>query len=211
MHLEQILDLRVREVLAHIQNRITSDTTYFGIPALKNPGDAWVYQEIMHERRPDVVIEIGVHHGGGALRLAHTCDLLGHGHLIGIDISLDLVHEAVRQHPRITLVEQDALAAFPRVSSMIAPGSRVLIIEDSSHTYENTLGVLRAYSALLQAGDYFIVEDGICWHGLELGPNPGPYEAVEQFVRENRQFAIDRSREKFLITWNPRGFLVKVD
>ena len=52
-----------------------------------------------------------------------------------------------------------------------------------------------------------IVEDGICYHGLETGPRPGPYEAIETFVRENTAFAIDRRRESFLVTWNPNGFL----
>jgi hypothetical protein len=32
---------------------------------------------------------------------------------------------------------------------------------------------------------------------------------VETFVAENNAFVIDRSREKFLITWNP-GYLKKV-
>lgn len=210
MAMEHALDLPLRDLLKLMQERITTDTTYFGVKAMKCPEDAWVYQEIMCERRPDVVIEIGVNHGGGALRLAHTCDLLDHGRVIAIDISLDLVHEKVRRHPRITLIEQDAQAALAQVSALVAPGERVLVIEDSAHTYANTLGVLRAYSDLLQVGDYFIVEDSICWHGLELGPRPGPFEAIEQFVSENRDFAIDRSREKFLITWNPKGYLLKV-
>jgi cephalosporin hydroxylase len=209
--MEQALDLPLREVLKRMQDAIMTQTTYFGVTALKNPGDAWVYQEIMFERRPDVVIEFGVNHGGGALRLAHSCDLLQHGRVIGIDISLDKVPELVRSHPRITLLEMDALAAFAEVRARVLPGERVLAIEDSSHTYDNTLGVLRAYEDLLQVGDYFIVEDSICWHGLEVGPRPGPFEAIGQFVSENRNFAIDRSREKFFITWNPKGFLVKVN
>ena len=57
---------------------------------------------------------------------------------------------------------------------------------------------------------YFIVEDGICHHGLEVGPNPGPYEAVETFVRMDRQFVVDRTREAYGITWNPKGYLKRV-
>jgi cephalosporin hydroxylase len=59
-------------------------------------------------------------------------------------------------------------------------------------------------------GGYFIVEDGICHHGLEIGPSPGPYEAVETFVAERSEFEIDRSREAFGITWNPKGYLKRV-
>jgi cephalosporin hydroxylase len=93
---------------------------------------------------------------------------------------------------------------------IVDPGSKVLVIDDSSHTFANTLKVLWTYSPLLKVGDYFIVEDGICRHGLDVGPKPGPYEAVEAFVRENPDYAIDRDRESFLITWNPKGYLRRV-
>ena len=39
------------------------------------------------------------------------------------------------------------------------------------------------------------------------GFRPRPFEAVEDFLRENRQFAIDREIEKFHITFNPNGYL----
>lgn len=83
-----------------------------------------------------------------------------------------------------------------------------MIIEDSPHTYEKALDILEQYSALLSKGDGFIVENGICHHGLDIGPDPGPYEAVEQFVQHNDRFKIDRSKESFLTTWNPKRFLI---
>lgn len=59
-------------------------------------------------------------------------------------------------------------------------------------------------------GGYFIVEDSILHHGLDVGPAPGPFEAIEAFVEENQNFEIDRSKESFFITWNPKGFLKRV-
>ncbi len=85
-----------------------------------------------------------------------------------------------------------------------------MVIEDSSHTYGNTLRVLEHYAELVAVGKYFVVEDGICHHGLDVGPKPGPYEAVEQFVSTSRDFVIDRVREAYCITWNPKGYLKKV-
>ena len=41
-------------------------------------------------------------------------------------------------------------------------------------------------------------------------PRPGPYEAIEAFTAENDDFVIDRDRERFLITWNPKGYLQRV-
>lgn len=208
--MEESLDAPLHHVLPLIQARIMNNTTYFGVPALKNPLDFWVYQELIVQQQPDVIIEIGNRYGGSTLALAHFLDLLGNGRLIGVDISHELVAECVRIHPRITLLEGDACQVFQQVARLLKGQERLLIIEDSSHTYENTLAVLRTYSPLLKPGNYFIVEDGICYHGLDVGPKPGPYEAIETFVAENAAFVIDRSKEDFLITWNPKGFLRRV-
>jgi cephalosporin hydroxylase len=208
--MEESLDVPLRQILPVMQERIVSNTTYFGVPALKNPLDFWVYQELLYQLRPEVIVEVGNRYGGSTLALAHFCDLLGTGEIIGLDITHELVPEIVRQHPRITLIEGDACQSFDQVVTLIGERSNILVIEDSSHTYENTLNVLRTYNGLIQPGGYFIVEDSICYHGLDLGPRPGPYEAVETFAAENSNFAIDRSREDFLITWNPKGFLKRV-
>jgi cephalosporin hydroxylase len=205
--MEDSLDMPLSEVLQHIQDRIMTRTTYFGIQALKSPTDFWVYQEIIFETRPDVIVEIGNNRGGSTLALAHLCDLLGRGRVIGVDLSHLKVPEEVRQHPRITLVEGDACGSVERVARLISSNETVLLIEDSAHTFENTLSVLRTYSRIVKPGGYFIVEDTICHHGVEVGPKPGPYEAVETFVEENPEFEVDRDRESFLITWNPKGYL----
>lgn len=208
--MEACLDEPLRNILAAMQQRIVEQTTYFGVPALKSPLDYWVYQEIITEMRPDVIVEIGNRFGGSTLALAHLCDALGTGQVIGVDITHQLVPELVRQHPRIHLIEGDACACFNDVRQLCPAGARVLVIEDSSHTFENTLNVLRTYAPLVQLNDYFIVEDGICHHGVEEGPNPGPMEAIEAFVGERTDFEIDRDRESFVITWNPKGYLRRV-
>lgn len=51
---------------------------------------------------------------------------------------------------------------------------------------------------LVNPGSYFIVEDSNCHHGIEEGPKPGPYEAIEKFTKENKNFKIDRTKEAFL-------------
>lgn len=165
------------------------------------------YQEIICETSPDFIVEIGNYLGGSTLALAHLCDCLGRGRVIGCDLSHRYISARVRDHPRVTLVEGDACRSFHRVVKLIGGDAKVLVIEDSSHTYENTLAVLRTYSPLVKPGQYFIVEDGICHHGLPIGPKPGPYEAIETFLAENVHFEADRGRESFLITWNPKGYL----
>ncbi len=208
-YLETSLDLPLKKVLEIMQARVVGGTSYFGVKTFKNPLDFWIYQEIIFNQQPDVIVEIGNKWGGSALAMAHYLDVLGKGRLIGVDIDHSLLHEKVKEHPRITFIESDAVEAFDKVSLLIEADENVLVIEDSSHTYENTFNVLDKYSALIDKGGYFIVEDSICHYGLDVGPSPGPYEAIVDFVSSRDDFEIDRSKESFLITWNPKGFLVK--
>lgn len=207
LYLEDNTDIPLKKVLEVFQERILHYTTYFGVPALKNPIDFWVYQEIICARKPTVIIEIGNRFGGSTLALAHILDLIGLGKVIGIDIDHSNIYPQVREHPRITLLEGDACSLFEEVKKILSNDDNVMIIEDSSHTYENTLNVLNLYSELVKKDDYFIVEDSICHHGLNVGPKPGPYEAIEEFIEQHPDFYIDREKESFLVTWNPKGYL----
>jgi len=209
LFMEENLDMPLREVLQCVQDRIMNQSTYFGIRTLKSPADFWVYQELIFETRPDYIIEIGNYCGGSTLALAHICDHLHTGRVIALDITHEHVMPEARQHPRITFIEGDGCESFAQVRALVA-GARVMVIEDSLHTYENTLNLLRTYATMIHSGDYFIVEDSICHHGLDVGPEPGPYEAIEEFLRENPSFVADRTRESFLISWNPKGYLKRL-
>ncbi len=206
--MEHNLSMPLKTVLKIMQQRQLT-TTYFGINAQKNPLDFWVYQEIIFEIKPDVIVEIGNAYGGATLALAHLLDHMHKGRVIGLDIQHETIAPIVREHPRITLITGDACGSFGKVKALIEKNDTVLIIEDSSHTYQNTLNVLRTFSPLVTPGSYFIVEDSNCHHGVDIGPSPGPYEAIEQFIKENRDFQVDRTMESFFITWNPMGYLKK--
>ena len=205
--MEENLNMTIGELLPMMQDQILNNNKYFGIKTWKQPNDAWIYQEIIFETKPDVIIEIGNAFGGMALCLAHLCHNLNHGRIICLDICHTNISPRAKEHPRLTFIEGDACQNFKKVKNLISEEEKVLIIEDSSHTYDNTLNILRTYHSLVKPGDYFIVEDGICHHGLNVGPNPGPFEAIEKFLSENTDFESDRSREKFVVTWNPKGFL----
>lgn len=209
LYLEENLDLPLKEILPIIQKRIMTKTSYFGVKTLKNPLDHWVYQEIIFEQRPEFIIEIGNNRGGSTLALAHFLDACDKGTIIAIDIDQSKIPEIVRNHPRIIFIEAPALEAIEQVDKIIGNTRNTLVIEDSSHTYQHTLDVLRQYQKFVPQHGYFIVEDSICHHGLDVGPNPGPFEAVVEFVSEKENFYIDREKESFFITWNPKGFLRK--
>ena len=143
--LEQNLKTRIKFFLNKIQKE-TLKSTYFGVPAIKSPMDFWVYMEIIYEIKPDFLIEIGNNYGGSTLAFAHMFDNMGRGRVIGVDTNHDKIPQIVRGHPRITLLTGDACSLLPDVKKFITANDTVLIVEDSSHTYENTLNVLRAYN-----------------------------------------------------------------
>lgn len=187
-----------------------SKSTYWGIPTLKNPVDFWVYQEIIYSIKPDYIIEIGNYMGGSTLAFAHMLENLNNGRVIGLDVDHSKISNLVSKHPRIELIEEDAKNSVGLVKDLIPENSTVLVIEDSSHDFDHTLEIIRLYSPLVSVGSYLIVEDGICRHGLDVGPEPGPYEATVEFLKECQEFEIDSSREDFVITWNPCGYLKRI-
>ena len=74
--------------LYYDQPENTWDNTYWlGVPTQKCPLDLWVYQEIIFELRPDVIVECGTCKGGSALFLASMCDMVRNGRVFSIDTS----------------------------------------------------------------------------------------------------------------------------
>ena len=180
---------------------------WLGTPIWKLPTDLWVYQEIVHELRPDVIVETGTAHGGSAAYLASICDLVDHGRVVTIDIT---VPPNPPPHPRITYVTGSSTAAdiVDRVGELVSGCGHVLVILDSDHSRDHVLAELRAYAPMVTPGSYVIVEDtNVNGHPVYRRHGPGPMEAVDAFLAESSDFTIDRGREQFLHTFNPRGYL----
>jgi cephalosporin hydroxylase len=199
-------------LIRHQTDIVFKQCTWMGVKALKNPLDAWIYQEIVHEVQPDVIIEIGSHAGGSTLFFAHLCDLIGKGTVISLDI--DRTHYSV-EHPRIIPITGDSSSS--EVTSQVFPlceGKRVLVAHDGDHTKEQVLKDLAAYSPLVSVNSYFIVEDGIVdlfRPGDRLGKfEDGPLAAVDEFLSANTDFVVDSSRERYILTYNPHGFLKRI-
>jgi cephalosporin hydroxylase len=186
------------------------NTRFLGAAILKCPLDLWVYQEIIHELRPDVIIETGTAFGGSALYMASICDLIGKGRVITIDIT---PQEKRPKHERITYLTGSSVASemVERVRDAIGHEDTVMVILDSDHSRRHVLEEMRLYAPLITKGSYLIVEDtNVYGHPVRRSHGPGPMEAVESFLKESEQFAIDDTREKFYLTFNPRGYLKKL-
>ena len=198
---DERLRITGREWLMHLYSELMDrESRWMGVRAVKNPLDAWVYQEILQEVRPRTVVELGSAFGGGTLFLAHMLDLLGgEGQVITVDHYHGLFEA---EHPRITKVTGDTREVADEVA-VLCQGT-TLVIHDAAHEEEAVLADLRLYAQLVTPGSYLIVEDGV--RDL-LSGLPGPGGAIERFLQESNDFEVDDSRERFLLTYNPGGFL----
>jgi cephalosporin hydroxylase len=185
------------------------DTFWMGVPIWKCPLDMWIYQEILFDVRPDVIVETGTAFGGSALFLANVCDLLGKGKVVTVDIQ----NRPNRpRHERIQYISGSSTAddVVEQVHRDI-DGGKVLVILDSDHSKGHVLEELMIYSRFVQEGSYVIVEDSnVNGHPVMPEFGPGPMEAIQDFLKENQDFVVDESKEKFYMTFNPRGYLKKV-
>jgi cephalosporin hydroxylase len=183
-------------------------TFWMGVPCLKCPLDLWIYQELLHEVRPGLVIETGTHLGGSALFLAHVMDTLNCGEIISIDIN----SAARPEHHRIRYVKGSS--TDPGLIEDVLrdrPSEVRMIILDSDHSEAHVSREIDLLSPYVTVGSYLIVEDTNI-NGNPTYPEfgPGPMEAVKSFCERTDDFIIDASREKFLMTFNPKGFLKRV-
>jgi cephalosporin hydroxylase len=186
------------------------NTYWLGVPVFKCPMDLWVYQEIISNVRPDVIIECGTWKGGSALSMAHILDILDNGKVLTIDID-DV--QGRPEHKRINYLlgsstSEDIVAT---AKQLIRSNERVMVVLDSDHHEQHVLNELRIYSRFVSKGSYLIVEDtNLNGHPVKPDFGPGPMEAVNQFLKETSDFIVDKSKEKFYMTFNPNGYLIKV-
>ena len=196
---------------AALQRGLTwHSTSWLGTPTWKLPLDLWVYQEILVERSPDVIVETGTYRGGSALFLASVCDLLGKGRVVTVDVE----DHGVRPHPRITYLLGSSVddSVFERVRCELPASGETMVILDSNHERDHVLTELRMYSELVTPGQYLVVEDtNINGHPVFPEHGPGPKEALSEFLKETPDFAVDEEREKLLLTFNPGGYLLRAE
>jgi cephalosporin hydroxylase len=185
------------------------NTFWLGHHVLKCPLDLWIYQEILHEVRPELIIETGTYRGGSALFLASMSDLLGRGEVVTIDSARQ---EGRPRHRRITYLTGSSTSEriLRQIRRRARGKSAVLVILDSGHGKDHVLAELHAYAPFVTPGSYLVVEDtNLNGYPVESDHGPGPAEAVAEFLASNALFVRDESREKLLLTFNPGGFLKK--
>jgi cephalosporin hydroxylase len=211
---QQVID-RFHTLFYH-DDRTVTENKWLGVVCSQNPNDAWIHQEIISEVKPDYIIETGTHKGGSAVLWASILQCVNpEGKIISIDIK-DWGVDAAKAYPFVQKLVEFVVASSTDEKSAAAiaekvKGKKVLVILDSDHHKFHVLGELKAFAPLVSVGSYIIVQDtNFSGHPVEKPLKEGPWEAVDEFLAANPNFEADRSRERFLFSFHPRGYLKRV-
>ncbi len=209
---EQRIVSEFHKLYYHAKEKTWKNNTFWlNVPVAKCPLDLWVYQEIITETKPDLIIETGTAFGGSALFLGSICDLANHGRIVTVDVE---AQSGRPEHQRIEYLSGSSTSpeVVAELKRLIETSDRVMVVLDSDHRAEHVQRELEIYAPLVAVGCYLIVEDtNINGHPVLPQYGEGPMEAIKQFLSGRNDFVIDRQREKFFMTFNPKGYLRRVD
>ncbi len=203
------------EVLSDLWSKVawnekyTYTFTWMGVPTVQLPEDVMRLQEVIWRVKPDVIIECGVAHGGGAIMYAAWLKAMGNGRVIGVEVEFRGNHkEQIESHlmgDRIELVVGSSIdpAIVAKVKSMIKPNEKVMVILDSNHSKAHVAAELEAYHDMVTPGSYIVATDG-CMEVLYDVPrgkpewkDDNPSAAAREFAAAHGNFVIDNPVPEF--------------
>ena len=189
-------------------------TMYRGRYFLKSPFEIGIYLQLLWKLKPRTLIEIGFKNGGSALWFADMMTAQGttDARVIGVD-----VEPAVKfSDPRIEFLKGDANRLHEVLPRSLMKGlpRPLLVVEDSSHRYQECTAVLNFFHDWLRPGEYIVIEDGSVsqfadgrYEKFEDGPN----RAVRDFLTAHPDgYEIDLELCDHYgrnVTYNPNGWL----
>jgi cephalosporin hydroxylase len=188
---------------------------YRGIATYKCPFDMAIYMELLYDLKPRTILEFGSNTGGSALWFADTAQAIGLSQTTIHTFDIVYLHEY--QDPRINFVKCDvsnirSYLSDTFISSFLHP---ILMIDDASHQYRDSLKILNFFDEISNIGDYMIVEDGIASVVDEDAQyDGGPHRAIFEFLElRGADYEIDRARcDRYghNVTWNIDGYIKRV-
>jgi cephalosporin hydroxylase len=195
--------------------------TWLGRPIIQYPQDIMIIQELIWKIKPDLVIETGIARGGSLIFTASILELIGKGHVIGIDIDIRKHNrEEIEKHSlfkRITMVEGSSIdkKIIKKIFKLSEGKKKILVLLDSFHTHSHVLEELKSYAPLVNKGSYLVVFDTVVedmpknsFPNRPWDKGNNPKTAVKEFLKKNNRFKIDANIEnKLMMTSSPSGFL----
>jgi cephalosporin hydroxylase len=184
-----------------------------GHPIIQLPADMIAFQEIVWDVKPDLIIEMGIAHGGSLIQSAamlailEYCDAATAGtildpakpHRMVLAVDIDIRSHnraAIKNHPmadRIGMIEGSSVAPdiIRRVLDYSNGFKKILVCLDSNHTHDHVLAELEAYAPLTSIGSYCLVFDTIVenlpqntFPDRPWAPGNSPMTAVHEYLEK---------------------------
>ncbi len=199
--------------------RTYHEIAWLGVPIWQLPQDMMMMQELIWKLRPDVIVETGLALGGSAIFYASLLELIGHGHVITVEVKVQKpVRATVAAHPlgkRTTQIEGSSIDddIVARVRGMIDADARVLVVLDSNHTRAHVRHELEKYSPFVGPDGYVVVFDGNmetladAADGSPEWIDDNPAAATRDFLADHPEFEVDPHYNRLGATYCPDGFL----
>lgn len=163
---------------------------YKGIIMAKTPEDLRVYQHVIWETKPDTIVELGTYQGGSAMWFADQMRTLCENPNPTV-ITVDINPIATSGDPAVVQVVDELARASVKVHEWVSmrQSKRVMVVDDSGHTYQTTSDALRLYHDLVTPGCYFVVEDGVVDEPWRLPSFIGVVQpAINDFLEKHPEF-----------------------
>lgn len=222
---------------ASVKAQYSYNFHWLGRPIIQYPQDIVAMQELIWSTKPDLIIEMGIAHGGSLifsasmLALLDMCDGIesniqinpkeSRRKVLGVDVDIRAHNRVeIEGHPisgRIEMIEGSSIdPAIAEQVARIAEGyERVMVCLDSNHTHQHVLKELQLYANLTSVGSYCVVFDTLienmepdAYPDRPWGVGDNPLTAVNEFLEINTDFEIDRGIDARLqLSVAPHGYL----
>jgi cephalosporin hydroxylase len=203
-------ELKIGAIEAVWDSQTWKQTSWLGHPLLRFPTDLQVYQELVSEARPDVVVLVADDAGlaGRALYMAAILDGLGHGRVVAVGaLGLD---ERV-PHDRVTHLVGDGASEemAGEVARSVGGGSALVVL--GLGAISRVVEAFERYAPLVPVGLHLVIENTVVnGRPVVSGFGPGPHEAVVDILRRHRDFVPDPAMERYTLTFNRGGYLKRM-
>jgi len=175
-------------VTAYIDDNLVFENHFLGAEIWQNPFDMWIFQQMITQLKPDVIIETGTAHGGSALFFATILEKVNpFGQIISVEIDPEVdsnISKAQSFHvfsESVRVIKGDSVSTNTiskiqdiidelikgkkaRGDSFELQGFTVMVTLDSLHSAEHVLQELKLYSQFVNKGSYIVVQDTIIDH-----------------------------------------------
>lgn len=188
---------------------------FHGVEVIKNPLDLWMAQQVIYELQPDFIVETGTFKGGSALYWAHTLQgmRLTNSKVLTVDIydhlTVALKNPLWDEYVQFFLGSSTDAEIVSKIATQVEDKTTIVFL-DSDHRAHHVKRELEMYAPMVSPESYIVVEDT---HIDALGTQPaieaGPMAAIEEFLASEagKDFERDLTREAFVLTFNPGGWL----